>query len=79
MVETVKRQRDGGNFTPMPLCCCCHETEVDSLLQMCGHMICTSCADSILNPTSSARTRHAKCPICRKAFKQTEIIKMYFN
>ena len=74
MVETVKRQRDGGNYTPMPLCCCCHETEVDTLLQMCGHMICTTCASSLL-----ARARGPKCPICRKVFKQTELIKMYYN
>ena len=78
-VETIKRQRDGGNYTPMPLCCCCHETEVDMLLQVCGHMVCTSCAHSLLSLSTGTRVRPAKCPICRKIFTQSQTIKMFFN
>ena len=63
----------------MPLCCCCHETEVDMLLKVCGHMVCGACVYSLLAPVAGSRVRQAKCPICRKNFKKEDTIKMFFN
>jgi hypothetical protein len=65
----------------MPLCCCCHETEVDTLLKVCGHMVCSVCCEALLQAgTPGTRTtRVAPCPICRKGFNMSDTIKMYFN